>query len=317
MVKLKPGGTVSDFFKELMDSIVDSQNVPKVQVERSISPILGMFIESIVEEHLEGEDKYRIVSEEFPLRVEGSLRSTNVDWLLVNEKKNKLVLVELKTCGSSYRTKQLRRYTQLQEQIKADGSGLVLKKDLKKFREAGGSDERRLKYECLVKVFDERVGSPPNIQGVAIVYIVPTAVVEIVRGELGDQNDRVVCSLSEVASTRPGVFEQYRREWLIVKSALTKLDESSSRFIEDASLGEIVENVEDYARAESLVPKNIRVGRTGKGQRPNYQVEFSDGTERAFRNNGNLFKKEESFLFSSDNLEVSRPWDEFTELNRA
>jgi hypothetical protein len=313
MVKLKPGGTMSDFFKELMDSIVDSQNVPKVQVERSISPILGMFIESIVEEHLEGKDKYRIVSEEFPLRVEGSLRSTNVDWLLVNEKKDRLVLVELKTCGSSYRTKQLERYTELQEQIENGDSGVVLREDLKKIWEAGGSKERRLKYECLVEAFDERIGSPPKIESAAIVYIVPTAVEEIVRRKFGGRNDCFVHSLVDVANTRTGDCERYGREWELVKSALVRLDDSSSEFVEDGSLGEIVENVEDYARAESLVPLSIRVGKTGTGKRPNYQVEFSDRTEKAFRNNGSLFK-EEGFLFSDDNLEVSSAWDEFKEL---
>jgi hypothetical protein len=311
MVNLKSGGTVSDFFKELMDSIVDSQNVPKVQVERSISPILGMFIESIVEEHLEGEDKYRIVSEEFPLRVEGSLRSTNVDWLLVNEKKDRLVLVELKTCGSSYRAKQLERYTELQQQIENGDSGVVLREDLNKIWKAGGSKERSLKYERLVEAFDERIGSPPKIESAAIVYIVPTAVEEFVRSEFGGRNDCLVRSLVDVASTRAGVCEQYWREWELVKSALVRLDDSSSEFVEDDSLGEIVENVEDYARAESLVPLSIRVGKTGTGKRPNYQVKFSDGTEKAFRNNGSLFKVE-GFLFSSDNLEVSSAWDEFT-----
>ncbi len=62
------------FINDLMECIIEGINIPKVQVERVITPILGMFLESILNrvfaEHPKFSGSYTLVSPEFPLKKE-------------------------------------------------------------------------------------------------------------------------------------------------------------------------------------------------------------------------------------------------------
>jgi hypothetical protein len=62
----------TEFINELMRHIIDGVNIPKVQVERAVTPVLSLFIESILNKYFENNDEYsgeyKLISPEFPLK---------------------------------------------------------------------------------------------------------------------------------------------------------------------------------------------------------------------------------------------------------
>ena len=103
------------FIKDLVGSIVKNKDMPKVQVEREISPILEMFIEGFMDElgrnGKVAEGSYKFIAPEFPLSNEDdSHRSVNIDYLLLNKDTNTLYFIELKTDSSSFKLEQYHYY---------------------------------------------------------------------------------------------------------------------------------------------------------------------------------------------------------------
>mgnify|MGYP001447775819 FL=1 len=81
--------------KELLERIVEYNNLPKFQVERALSPIISFYIANMISKIKNG-DEIKLITPEFPLKKENN-QSKNIDYLLVNQSKKKLILVELKT----------------------------------------------------------------------------------------------------------------------------------------------------------------------------------------------------------------------------
>ena len=97
------------FVVALMDNILDGLMTSKFQVERAISPILGVFLEDVLTQIFNNEDvenppkRIEMVCAEFPLRKKGKEKhSTNVDWLLYDRKIKQLIFFELKTSDTSF-----------------------------------------------------------------------------------------------------------------------------------------------------------------------------------------------------------------------
>ena len=91
------------FIEQLMAHITRLTMIPKVQVERAIGPILGLFIAELLS--TKWSKRVEMICEEFPLRkVNGILtyQSTNIDWLLYNRSDDQLVFLELKTAYTSF-----------------------------------------------------------------------------------------------------------------------------------------------------------------------------------------------------------------------
>lgn len=101
------------FVNDLMKHIIEGVNIPKVQVERALSPILSLYIESILTSYFNGNSEYsgsyEMISPEFPLKKENN-QSTNIDYLLINRSKKTLVFFELKTDIGSFDVDQKIRY---------------------------------------------------------------------------------------------------------------------------------------------------------------------------------------------------------------
>ncbi|RLA07781.1 MAG: hypothetical protein DRQ51_04915 [Gammaproteobacteria bacterium] len=119
------------FLKELMGTIIGNKDMPKVQVEREIAPILDIFIKSVFNKLAEkgkiDEGNYILIGAEFPFDNEENSknkrensknkRSKNIDYLLLNEDKNILYFVELKTDSNSFCIKQYNRYKKVIKRI--------------------------------------------------------------------------------------------------------------------------------------------------------------------------------------------------------
>lgn len=101
------------FLSHLMAHLLEGSQIPKVQVERSIGPVLGFFLAEVLTATLKDDGalsgRYRMLCPEFPLAKEKN-QSTNIDFLLYNEDRQALVFLELKTACSSFAADQAEIY---------------------------------------------------------------------------------------------------------------------------------------------------------------------------------------------------------------
>lgn len=108
------------FLSHLIAHLLEGCQIPKVQVERSIGPVLGVFLAEVLTATLKDDEalsgRYRMLCPEFPLVKENSLQSTNIDFLLYNERRESLVFLELKTAGSSFSADQAQDLPRKQNQ---------------------------------------------------------------------------------------------------------------------------------------------------------------------------------------------------------
>lgn len=73
------------FVRRLMNEVLRLHRIPKVQVERIVGPILGLFLPQVLGALIEAmpdREGFAVVSPEFPLKRPHSNQSTNIDWLL-------------------------------------------------------------------------------------------------------------------------------------------------------------------------------------------------------------------------------------------
>lgn len=122
---------MNDSFSDvLLGKIMCNRYVPKSQVERQLSPIIEVFLESamqkLADEGIIWDGQYRLLATEFPIHNQYPLgegdrssysSSTNIDFLVIDTSNRKIILVELKTDYQSMDKEQLNRY---REMIKSD-----------------------------------------------------------------------------------------------------------------------------------------------------------------------------------------------------
>ena len=116
------------FFADLMQHLMAGTMIPKVQVERSLGPIIGFFLADALSANLQ--EDIVMLCPEFPIRKEGNNQSTNIDWLMFSRTKQELLLVELKTTDTSFAAWQASIYEDLQNKIASTQSAVFLAEDL-------------------------------------------------------------------------------------------------------------------------------------------------------------------------------------------
>lgn len=292
-----------DFVKEMMDYIVEGSKIPKVQVERAVSPIIGLFIGSILTELFKSDDKYsgeyELISPEFPLKKANNL-STNIDYLLINREKKLLVFLELKTDGFSFEKDQANNYIEYKHKVH-ENKALVLYEELLAIKEAS---LKKYKYQYIVEKCSNYVDIMKQSNELIIIYLVPASTKEKVK-EIDEIFE--VITFSELPSKINHDFATY---WTIIKECLAKLDisENSQIIEEDISYSNIIDNVNAFPASKR--PLGVRLGNTGKGNRPNYQIRFDDGSVEAFLNSG---KKASVMEFNIKNLSEEYLWEDFVQ----
>ena len=110
----------SSFLPRLFEELTYLNKVPKFQLERAISPLLGIFIIEIINKHLNADTTISLP--EFPLKKSGNYQSTNIDWLLVDVTNKTLYCIELKTDFTSFRIKQSDIYKAIKDLVEKDGA---------------------------------------------------------------------------------------------------------------------------------------------------------------------------------------------------
>ena len=206
------------FTEALMRHIVDHVKIPKVQVERAIGPILGMFIVEVLSAKLD--DCLELISPEFPLRKTlSTYQSTNIDWLLYSTKHDQLVFLELKTTDSTFEREQAEIYLAVIRKIRENGSSFLVSDVM----EIGSASKERGKYEEVLSRIgrDKRYARCRNAR---LVYLAPKMMVDA-KGEILDSGVEWLTfqDLPEQISSR------FAREWGVIRKHLVELDSITRR----------------------------------------------------------------------------------------
>ncbi|MDO4794480.1 MAG: hypothetical protein Q4A28_00865 [Brachymonas sp.] len=153
------------FVEALMKNILDGAMIPKLQIERTIGPILSFFLEGVLSKKLDA--SVVMLSPEFPIRKNRLLDSdknysTNIDWLMMDSDKKELLLVELKTSDTSLNKEQMEVYKKLQELIAEKRSSSFLVDELGKI--ASASQEHG-KYKNIMLMIADALGIDGEAEG--------------------------------------------------------------------------------------------------------------------------------------------------------
>lgn len=239
------------FLEELMTHIMDLTMIPKVQVERAIGPILGMFLAELLStlwtKTLGHPVQVEMICEEFPLRkAPGTCQSTNIDWLLYNVSDDELVFLELKTADTSFDPLQEDAYLDLIKRIgESESESLFLFTDLEEIMEHSLEPKKYGKVlECVRKCV-EKNPRLSNCRKAKLVYLAPAAIHPTTPRpgvkwmSFGDLPDRVSDNLAV--------------EWGIIRRALVKLDSITRHSRNGAMEGGNRRNYGDTRRFEEMV----------------------------------------------------------------
>ena len=142
------------FFTALMQHLMQGTMIPKVQVERSIGPIIGFFLADALA--TKPDDDIVMLCPEFPIQKTGNNQSTNIDWLMRNLDTQELLLVELKTTDTTFRPEQAAIYRELQSKIAREGSAAFLLDDLDAI---GAASQERGKYQNVRNLLAQGFGA--------------------------------------------------------------------------------------------------------------------------------------------------------------
>lgn len=205
------------FLEKLMDVIVEEgTKIPKAQVERYLSPILGIFLEEILNKKFHKE--YQMIVPEFPIRdgmihENGTNQSTNIDYLMFNKTDNKFVFIELKTDSKSFKLSQLDIYQELENLCKMSNEifGKLLYEALKKIQK---NSIAKPKYQYILNML-ENIPSFETINDMEIIYIVPA------KTGLKEREQKLnVLYFNDF----PVELSLFSKEWKIILEYLKKLD---------------------------------------------------------------------------------------------
>lgn len=319
------------FLSLLMERIVESHQIPKVQVERVVSPILSMFVAEALTKKFENNNslrgKYELVCMEFPLKKPENSQSTNIDFLLVNTTTLSIVFLEIKTDSRSIDRNQLEIYLKLRDEVKEFGGGFLLRN----LSEIAGRSARGNKYLFLQNMIAPYKRTIIDSSELKIIYLVP----KVLKSRLvAENNIDAVFSFADLPNNVDGELAE---EWRIIKESLVKLESmeleadfdqtlvvpasssqsfilpnSSSRTSNERMEVRIRRQIEIYCQQNmppGTVPRYVQIGNTGEGGSPNYQVAFSNSQIVPFHHSGKVFTRASSF--KSANLRPMVPWDKF------
>lgn len=197
------------FLKRLFEELKELNNVPKFQLERAISPLLGIFIKEIINKKFNANVSDPI--SEFPLKKRGSKQSTNIDWLLFDETSKIIYCVELKTDPYSYSEAQSKIYKAVKKRIEKKDATFLLT-GLKIIK---GKSSRQDKYDTVISSFPIKKKDLKDFKNFIIVYIAP-APPKIIDKYYYDE-------LLLFRNLRIDINSDFNSEWLQLKHFLANL----------------------------------------------------------------------------------------------
>jgi len=213
-----------EFVEVLIKSIVENKDMPKVQVEREISPILDIFMKDILNNTIgNGNNSFEHIMSEFPIqslkKEENKLtnRSVNIDNLYLKDR-DTLVFIELKTDNTSYRIDQTIRYINLLNKINNQSASFCFEFLEKLSKESSKKDKYKIALRRIEEKFD--LNQLKAIKKTQLVYIVPSKIQKKIEKESGITN---IINFTQVSNIN---VKEYKNEWKIIAEYLKDLDEN-------------------------------------------------------------------------------------------
>lgn len=285
------------FAERLMAEVLRLHGIPKVQVERIVGPILGIFLPQVLGDLLKlpgAAAGFEVIAPEFPLKREDNHQSTNVDWLTLHRPSGTVVLLELKTAVDSVDREQLDTYERIRRRIERDGAGFLLD-DL---RVIHGASAQSAKYDTLLAMCEPFEAPLRAARRAVTACLLPaacrtpaTAAVVLWRN-FGDLPERVPGELADAwAVVRQGLLRLDAPRPTTLRSAPTTGGPAAR--VQPSVQGD--ETVETFAlhvlanlrrEREPRRPQRFWIGATGSGAAPNYQVAFTDGSVQTYHHSG-------------------------------
>ncbi len=213
------------FFSALMQHLMQGTMIPKVQVERSIGPIIGFFLADALS--TKWGDDIVMLCPEFPIRKEGNNQSTNIDWLMFSRKTQELLLVELKTTDTSFRIGQANIYGELQDAIAYEQSAAFLIDDLE---EISSTSPEPGKYRNVQKMLaaglettvDKLRDTLDRCRSARVIYLAPQA-----SRPQDWRQDWAWLSFADLPTTLNA--HAHADQWACIRNSLTSLDTLTRR----------------------------------------------------------------------------------------
>jgi hypothetical protein len=202
----------ASFVETLMDHIMEAAMIPKVQIERAISPILSIFLADVLTETFWDDPKLSgylaMICPEFPLKKPGNRQSSNIDWLMYNKDRKQLLFVELKTSDSSVGANQNAIYRGKQKIVNDEGGSFLIE-DLEQLK---GASKENGKYLYLLEKVSEFKNDVSECHDTKIIYLVPKSAQHKMKGYA----DKVL-TFGMLSNSITGPFAI---EWTVIRSHL-------------------------------------------------------------------------------------------------
>jgi len=246
----------NSFLVALLENICESRKIPKVQVERAISPFLDIFIEDALRLVFKNDKNYSgkifKICPEFPLmKIDETKQSTNIDWLMVNSDRNEILFVELKTSDSSVsgsfkRSKpkempQFDKYQEKSNRIHLEGGGLLIDE----LFEIAKASKQPKKYAFIIEMISKYEAMIRSCNSAKIIYIVPKTSKSIALSYV-----EKVLTFSDFPAEIAG---DYSKEWRIVQKYLRKFDELPEPDVDLISRKESTHRPMGYVKFDQLI----------------------------------------------------------------
>ena len=206
------------FLRMLMDRILESHLIPKVQVERVVSPVLSLFIADVLTKTFENHEFlrgiYELVCMEFPLKKPENMQSTNIDFLFVNQTTSSTVFLEIKTDSDSLDRDQLEIYTKLRDEVKEFGGGFLLRN----LNEIANHSAKGNKYSFLQKMIEPHKKTIVGSSDLQIIYLVPH---DIKLRLIAENRVDAVLAYTDLPAH---IDCEFKEEWSVIRESLVKLE---------------------------------------------------------------------------------------------
>lgn len=162
----------NEFLSRLLEELKFLNKVPKFQLERAISPLLGIFITEIINKQFNVSCIHSI--SEFPIRPlkhKEDFQSTNIDWLLFDSVNHTLYLIEFKTDLYSLDKSQYDNYKEIWNKVNNSKTASFLYNDI---LDITPNSNRPEKYQTIIEFIKSNSIDFSDYSTLKIIYFIPS-----------------------------------------------------------------------------------------------------------------------------------------------
>jgi hypothetical protein len=205
----------NNFLEKLISELEQLNKVPKFQLERAVSPLLGIFIKQIINSQFNARTTISIP--EFPLKKKDNNQSTNIDWLLIDTINKTLYLIELKTDYLSLRDEQSTIYKSVIDKLTEDQNASFLQEDIDLIMQASN---RKDKYKSINDTFAGSDIDLSTYTKIVLIYLGP----DVIKQSLNSSYTKIL-SFSDLPEN---IATDYYQEWQQLRKFLKNLSKSDA-----------------------------------------------------------------------------------------